>query len=102
MFTQENNKKGVLVLILSIALVILLGFGNLYFYEKAKKPEISQTIPDLTIWFSDQKQKILYYSVNVWFTKDSIIFESSQEQERYKIINDDRAEVIKKIIEKGS
>ena len=50
--------------------------------------------------FSESKENIAYYIVNIWLDGDTVIIGNDGDETDYKIINADRAVELKNIIER--
>lgn len=64
------------------------------------KPKVCEKIPDLAIWFSDRKEGITYYIVNLWVDENALVIETDGEQPKYKLIDGSKALELKKILKR--
>ena len=69
-----------------------------------EKPKVCEELPKLTVWFSEWEKGITYRQVNMWIDNDKVIIETdvNSEMPNYRMIDGNRAEDLKKIIEKYS
>lgn len=63
------------------------------------KPEISKSLPNLAIMFSDRRQNLGYYTAKFWIDGDTVIIENSLSESKYRLLDGHRAEELKNLIE---
>ncbi|GEM_PF-2050944 len=66
------------------------------------KPELSENIPDATLWISDSSEGITYYKTNIWIGEKAIVIERDTDivPHQYKEIRDTQYQIFETTLKK--